>query len=52
MSNIWGTMEVGRHQGMIENYHIRIGSDSYEKNKTYKYLGSLLTNQNSIHKEI
>ena len=25
---------------------------TYEKVKTYKYLGSLLTNQNSIHEEI
>ena len=27
-------------------------SNSYEKVQTFKYLGSLLTNQNSIHKEI
>ena len=25
---------------------------SYEKTKTFKYLGSLLKNQNSIHEEI
>ena len=37
-------MEIGRHRGMIENAYI--GSNSYEKVKTYKYLGSLLTNQN------
>ena len=34
------------------NEHIKIGSNSDEKVKTFKYLGSLLTNQNSIHKEI
>ena len=30
----------------------RIGSNSYEKVKTLKYLGSLLTNQNSTPEEI
>ena len=45
-------MEIGRHQGMIENVHIKLGSNSYEKVKTFKYLGSLLTNQNSIQEEI
>ena len=29
-----------------------IGSNSYEKEKTLKYLGSLLTNKNSIQEEI
>ena len=45
-------MEIGRHRGMIENAHIKIGSNSYEKVKTFKDLGSLLTNQNSIQEEI
>ena len=36
-------MEVGRHRGMMVNEHITIGSNSYEKVKTFKYLGSLLT---------
>ena len=31
---------------------MRIGSNSYEKVKTSKYLGFLLANQNSIHKAI
>ena len=31
---------------------MRIGSNSYEKVKTFKYLGSLLTNKNSIQEEI
>ena len=43
-------MEVGRHRGLIANEHIKIGS--YEKLTTFKYLGSLLTNQNSIQEEI
>ena len=38
-------MEIGRHRSMIANAHIKIGSNSYEKMKTFKYLGSLLTNQ-------
>ena len=32
--------------------HIMVGSNLYEKVKNFKYLGSLLTNQNFIHKEI
>ena len=31
---------------------MQIGSNSYEKVKTFKYLGSLLTNQNYIQEEI
>ena len=45
-------MEIGRHRGMIKNEHIRIGSSSYEKVKIFKYLGSLLADQNSIQEEI
>ena len=45
-------MEIGCHRGMIENEHIKIGSNFYEKVKTSKYLGSLLTNQNSIQEEM
>jgi len=37
-------MEIGRHRGMIENELIRIGGNSYENMKTFKYLGSLVTN--------
>ena len=35
-------MEIGCHQGMIANAHIKIGSNSYENGKTFKYLGSLM----------
>ena len=45
-------MGIGRHLGMIANAHIKIGINSNEKVKTFKYLGSLLTNQNSIQEEI
>ena len=41
-------IEIGRHRGVIANAHIKIGSNAYEKVKTFKYLGSLLTNQNYI----
>ena len=37
-------MEVGSHRGLIVNEHISLSSNSYEKAKTFKYLGSLLTN--------
>ena len=45
-------MEIGRHRGIIANAHIKIGSNSYKKVETFKYLGSFLTNQNSIQEEI
>jgi hypothetical protein len=45
-------MVVGRRRGMVANEHIAVRSNSYEKVKTFKYLGSLLTNQNSIHEKI
>ena len=41
-------MEIGCHRGVIANVHIKIGSNSFEKVKTFKYLGSLLTNHNYI----
>ena len=45
-------MEIGRHRGMIANEHIRVGCISYEKVETFKYLGFLVTNQNSTQDEI
>ena len=45
-------MEIGRHRSMIANAHNKIGSNSYEKVKTFKYLSSLFTNQHSIQGEI
>ena len=45
-------METGHHRGMIAIAHIKIGSNSYEKMKMFKYLGSLLTNQNYIQEEM
>jgi hypothetical protein len=37
---------------MNANEHFRIGSNSYGKVKTFKYLDPLLTNEYSIHEEI
>ena len=45
-------MEIGRHRGIIANERIRTSNNSYEKVKTFKYLDSLVTNQNSIKDEI
>ena len=45
-------MEIECRQGMIANEHIRIGSNSYEKVKSFKHLGFLLKRQNSIQEEI
>ena len=45
-------MEIGCHQGMKANDHITVGSNSYEKVKTFKYLASLLTHQDTIQEEI
>ena len=45
-------MEVGHHWSIMANNHMTVSSNLYEKLKTFKYFGSLLTNQNSIHEEI
>ena len=45
-------MEIGHHRDMMVNEHIRICSKSYEKVKTFQFLGYLLTNQNSIQEDI
>ena len=43
--------EVGRHRGMIANEHFRIGNNSYEKVKIFKYLGFILANKNYIQEK-
>jgi hypothetical protein len=45
-------MAEGRHRGNRANEHFTVGSNSYEKVETCKYLDSLLTNQNSIHEKV
>ena len=44
-------MEIGPHRDIIANAHIKIGSNSYEKAETFKYLGSLLTNQSLFRRK-
>ena len=45
-------MEVVCHRAMMENKIINIGSNSNERIKTFKHVGPLLINPNSIHEEI
>ena len=45
-------MEIGCHLGMIAYERIWIGNNFNEKVKTFKYLGSLVTNPNYIQEEI
>ena len=45
-------MEIGRQRGMIPNEHIKVGNNSYEREKTFKYLGFILKSQNYIQEEI
>ena len=45
-------MKVGCHRNMLTNKHITVHSNTYEKVKNFKYLGSLLTNQKYIHEKI
>ena len=45
-------MEIGCHRGKVANEHIKIDSNSYEKVKTFIYLGSLVTNQILFRNEI
>jgi hypothetical protein len=35
-----------------QNQNIRIANESFEKVATFRYLGTILTNQNDIHDEI
>ena len=44
-------MEIRWHRCLLANEHIRIGSNSYEKVKLFKYLFYLLTNQNFNQEE-
>ena len=45
-------MEVRPHRGWMANDHITVDSSSHVKAKTFKYLGFLLTGQNSVDEEI
>ena len=45
-------MEVRRHPAIMANENSTVGSNSYEKVKTFKYLGFSFANRNSTHEEI
>jgi hypothetical protein len=43
---------MSRDQNTGQNSNIQIGNKSFETVEQFKYLGTTLTNQNSIHEEI
>jgi hypothetical protein len=45
-------MVMSRDQNAGQNGYIHIGNESFETVEQFKYLGTTLTNQNSIHAEI
>jgi hypothetical protein len=45
-------MVMSRDENAGQNGYIQIGNKSFETVEQFKYLGTTLTNQNSIHEEI
>jgi hypothetical protein len=45
-------MVMSRNQKAGQNYIIKTDNNSFEREKQFKYLGTTLTNQNSIQEEI
>jgi hypothetical protein len=45
-------MIISRYPNSGQNQNIRIANESFEKVAKFKYLGTMLTNQNDIHDEI
>jgi hypothetical protein len=45
-------MVMSRNQNAGHNHNIKIGNKPFEMEEEFKYLGTTLTNQNSIHEEI
>jgi hypothetical protein len=45
-------MIMSRHPNSGQNQNIRIANESFENMAEFKYLGTILTNQNDIHDEI
>ena len=45
-------MVMSRDQHARQNHNIKIGNKSFERVEQFKYLGTTLTNQKSIHEEL
>jgi hypothetical protein len=45
-------MFMSRHQTTGQNHYIKVANESFENVAKLKYLGTTLTNQNLIYKEI
>jgi hypothetical protein len=45
-------MLLSRHQNVGQNRDIKIANRSFENVSQFKYLGTIVTNQNLIHEEI
>jgi hypothetical protein len=45
-------MIVSRNQNAGQNHNVKIDSKSFERVEEFKYLGTTLSNRNSIHEEI
>jgi hypothetical protein len=45
-------MVMSRDQNAGQNGYIQVGNELFETVEQYKYLGTTLTNQNSIHEKI
>ena len=45
-------MVMSRDKNAGQNGYIQIGNESFETVEQFRYLGTTLTNQNSIHAEI
>jgi len=45
-------MVMSRDQNAGRSYNIKTYNSSFERAEEFKYLGTILTNQNSVHEEI
>jgi hypothetical protein len=45
-------LSQNKNQNAGQNHNIKIGSKSFQRVEEFRYLGTTLTNRNSIHEEI